>query len=86
VLDVSRQQIGVWLLAWLMPISSWAVPDVVVSIKPVHSLVSMIMRDLCEPHLFDLNVLHRHINMRCVPPEAAQLAGCLFIVWGRTDT
>ena len=79
-LDVSRQRIGVWLVAWLMPISGWAVPDVVVSIKPVHSLVSMIMRDLGEPELLIEGAASPHqYAMR--PSEAARLADADLVVW-----
>ena len=80
VLSVSRQQIGVWLMLWLLPMTGSATPEVVVSIKPVHSLVSMVMRDLGEPRLLIQGAQTPHqYAMR--PSEAALLAKADLIVW-----
>jgi zinc transport system substrate-binding protein len=69
-----------WLLLCVMPIPSWAVPDVVVSIKPVHSLVSMVMRDIGEPKLLMRGAATPHYYaMR--PSEAALIAQADLIVW-----
>lgn len=55
-------------------------PDVVVTVKPLHSLVSGVMRGVEEPHLLVRGAANPHaFAMR--PSDARALAGAELVVW-----
>lgn len=57
-----------------------AAPEVVVSIKPVHSLVAAVMEGVAEPHLLVSGAASPH-GFRMKPSQARQLEGADIVFW-----
>ena len=60
--------------------SSFAVPDVAVTIKPIHSLVSYIMQDVAEPYLVLDGYVSPH-TFQLRPSQARKLNNADLIFW-----
>ncbi|MBM84959.1 MAG: zinc ABC transporter substrate-binding protein [Rhodospirillaceae bacterium] len=71
---------GIFLLALIYPLPTQADPKVVVSIKPLHSIVAMVMNGIGEPHLLLEGTAspHRHALK---PSDARAISSANLVVW-----
>ena len=74
------RSLGIGLCLCLIPRLAVAAPQVVVSIKPLHSLVSMVTEGVTEPTLLIAGAGTPH-HYALKPSEARKLASADLIVW-----
>ncbi|MBL0373127.1 zinc ABC transporter substrate-binding protein [Rhizobium sp. KVB221] len=68
------------LLAAAQTAAAYAAPDVIVSIKPIHSLVASIMKGVGEPGLIVDGVASPH-TYQMKPSDAGRLQGADIVFW-----